>query len=76
MAPSLTLDSYVQIGRNAAGYAHGLPVSPVPTVLDNYARAKLIVRTTLLHARESAEVVSDAEAVTLDVTPTPVPTAS
>ena len=52
------------------------PVSPVPTVLDNYARAKLIVRTTLLHARESAEVVSDAEAVTLDVTPTPVPTAS
>ena len=76
MAPSLTLDSYVQIGRNAAGYALGLPVSPVPTVLDNYARAKLIVRTTLLHARESAEVVSDAEAVTLDVTPTPVPTAS
>jgi hypothetical protein len=76
MAPSLTLDSYVQIGRNAAGYALGLPVSPVPTVLDNYARAKLIVRTTLLHARESAEVVSNAEAVTLDVTPTPVLTAS
>ncbi len=76
MAPSLTLDSYVQIGRNAAGYALGLPVSPVPTVIDNYARAKLIVRTTLLHARESAEVVSNAEAVTLVVTPTPVPTAS
>ena len=56
MAPSLTLDSYRQIGRNAAGYALGLPVAPVPTVLDNYARAKLIVRTTLLHARESAEV--------------------
>jgi propanediol dehydratase large subunit len=76
MAPSLTLDSYVQIGRNAAGYALGLPVSPVPTVLDNYARAKLIVRTTLLHARESAEVVSGAEAVTLELTPTPLPTPS
>jgi propanediol dehydratase large subunit len=76
MAPSLTLDSYRQIGRNAAGYALGLPVAPVPTVLDNFARAKLIVRTTLLHARESAEVVRDAEAVSLDVTPTPVPTAS
>ena len=75
-APSLTLDSYVQIGRNAAGYALGLPVSPVPTVVDNYARAKLIVRTTLLHALESAEVVSNADAVTLDVTPTPVLTAS
>jgi propanediol dehydratase large subunit len=76
MAPSLTLDSYRQIGRNAAGYALGLPVAPVPTVLDNFARAKLIVRTTLLHARESAEVVRYAQAVVLDVTPTPVPVPS
>jgi propanediol dehydratase medium subunit len=76
MAPSLTLDTYVQIGRNAAAYALGVPVAPVPTVLDNFARAKLIVRTTLLHARESAEVVQDAQAVALDVTATPVPTAS
>jgi hypothetical protein len=57
MAPSLTLDSYRQIGRNAAGYALGRAVAPVPTVMDNFARAKLIVRTTLLHARETAEVV-------------------
>ena len=56
MAPSLTLQSYRQIGRNAAGYALGHPVAPVPTVLGNYARAKLIVRTTLLHARETAEI--------------------
>src|SRR3954471_13017259 len=76
MAPSLTLESYRQIGRNAAGYALGLAVAPVPTVLDNFARAKLIVRTTLLHARESAEVVPGAQAVTLDVTPVPVPTPS
>ena len=62
MAPSLTLDSYRQIGSNAAGYALGRPVAPVPTVLDNYARAKLIVRTTLLHAREAAEVVRGARA--------------
>ena len=44
MAPSLTLDSYRQIGRNAAGYALGHAVAPVPTVMDNFARAKLIVR--------------------------------
>ena len=56
MAPSLTLESYRQIGRNAAGYALGRAVAPVPTVMDNFARAKLIVRTTLLHARETAEV--------------------
>src|SRR5205807_9133946 len=65
MAPSLTLDSYRQIGRNAAGYALGRPVHPVPTVLDNFARAKLIVRTTLLHAREAAEVVRGAAPVEL-----------
>jgi propanediol dehydratase large subunit len=65
MAPSLTLESYRQIGRNAAGYALGRGVSPVPTVLDNYARAKLIVKTTILHARETAEVVRDAGPVEL-----------
>ena len=31
----------------------GEAVGPVPTELDNFARAKLIVRTTLLHARET-----------------------
>ena len=67
MAPSLTLDSYRQIGVNAAGYALGRPVAPVPTVLDNYARAKLIVRTTLLHAREAAEVVRGAPPVELEL---------
>jgi hypothetical protein len=69
MAPSLTLESYRQIGRNAGGYALGRPVSPVPTVLDNYARAKLIVRTTLLHAREAAEVVRGAGPVELVLVP-------
>jgi propanediol dehydratase large subunit len=71
MAPSLTLASYRQIGRNAAGYALGRGVAPVPTVLDNYARAKLIVKTTLLHARETAEVVRDAEAVELRLVDVP-----
>jgi propanediol dehydratase large subunit len=65
MAPSLTLDSYRQIGRNAAGYALGHAVAPVPTVMDNFARAKLIVRTTLLHARETAEIERGAAPVEL-----------
>jgi propanediol dehydratase large subunit len=72
MAPSLTLDSYRQIGRNAAGYALGRPVSPVPTVMDNYARAKLIVRTTLLHARETAAIARGARPVELALVGTPI----
>jgi propanediol dehydratase large subunit len=71
MAPALTLASYRQIGANAAGYAHGRTVSPVPTKLDNYARAKLIVRTTLLHAREAAEVVRDAPAQEVELAVAP-----
>ena len=65
MSPLYTLDSYRAMGRNAAGYALGRKVGPVPTRLDNFARAKLIVRTTLLHARETAAVVPGAPAVEL-----------
>ena len=67
MAPSLTLDSYRAIGRNAAGYALRQRVGPVPTVMDNFARAKLIVRTTLLHARETAAITPNAPAVELEL---------
>ena len=65
MSPLYTLESYRAMGRNAAGYALGQRVGPVPTELDNFARAKLIVRTTLLHAREAAAVVPGAPPVEL-----------
>ncbi|HXF97384.1 MAG TPA: propanediol/glycerol family dehydratase large subunit [Gaiellaceae bacterium] len=67
MAPLYTLDSYRAMGRNAAGYALGRRVGPVPTELDNFARAKLIVQTTLLHAREARAVVPDAQTVELEL---------
>ena len=35
--------------------------------IDNFARAKLIVHTTLLHARETAEVARDAAPVELEL---------
>ena len=54
MSPLYTLESYRAMGRNAAGYALGRRVGPVPTELDNFARAKLIVQTTLLHAQRGA----------------------
>jgi propanediol dehydratase large subunit len=73
MSPLYTLDSYRAMGRNAAGYALGLRVGPVPTELDNFARAKLIVKTTLLHARETAAVRPGAAAVELELA---VPVAS
>jgi hypothetical protein len=65
MSPLYTLDSYRAMGRNAAGYALGKRVGPVPTQLDNFARAKLIVRTTLLHARETQAIEQGAGPVEL-----------
>jgi propanediol dehydratase large subunit len=67
MSPLYTLDSYRAIGRNAAGYALGRPVGPVPTEMDNFARAKLIVKTTLLHARETAAVLPGAASVEIEL---------
>jgi propanediol dehydratase medium subunit len=67
MSPLYSLDSYRAMGRNAAGYALGKPVGPVSTLMDNYARAKLIVKTTLLHARETAAIVPGASAVELEL---------
>jgi hypothetical protein len=72
MSPLYTLESYRAMGRNAAGYALGRRVGPVPTELDNYARAKLIVLTTLLHARETQAVVPGAEPVELSLAAAPV----
>jgi len=72
MSPLYTVESYRAMGRNAAGYALGKRVGPVPTQLDNFARAKLIVRTTLLHARESQAVVPGGAALELELVTAPV----
>jgi propanediol dehydratase large subunit len=72
MAPLYSLESYRAMGSNAAGYALGQRVGPVPTELDNFARAKLIVRTTLLHARETQAIEPDAPALELELRATPV----
>jgi propanediol dehydratase large subunit len=72
MSPLYTLESYRAMGRNAAGYALGQRVGPVPTELDNFARAKVIVRTTLLHARETRAVVPGAAPLELVLALPPV----
>jgi hypothetical protein len=67
MAPLLTLESYRAIGANAAAYALGKAASPVPTEIDNFARAKLIVRTALMHAKETEAVEPDAPPLELSL---------
>lgn len=55
-SPSLTLETYEAIGRNAARYAKQERVRPVGVKIDNWARLKLIVKTTLLHRRETEQI--------------------
>ena len=67
-APNLTLESYRWIGRNAACHAKGEPPQPVPVKIDNTARLRLIVQTTLLHHREVQQIQASRGIVQLDVT--------
>jgi propanediol dehydratase large subunit len=67
-APNLTLESYRAIGRNAARYAKAVPVQPVPVQIDNMARLKHIVTTTILHLRETEQIVPGMPAGQLELT--------
>jgi hypothetical protein len=58
-ASNLTIETYRAIGRNAARYVKGEPPFPVPTVIDNMARLKYIVKTTLMHMKETEQVDPD-----------------
>lgn len=69
MAPLLTLDSYRAIGRNAAAYALFARPSPVPAEIDNFARAKHIVRTTLMHSIETDAIVDNAAPLEIRLLP-------
>ncbi len=60
-SPALTLETYREIGRNAARYAQGAAVKPVAVRVDNWARLRLIVKTALLHRAET-DCVADAAA--------------
>jgi hypothetical protein len=55
-APNLDLDTYRQIGRNAARYALVKPTEPVPVRIDSTARLRLIVQTLLLHLQETRQI--------------------
>jgi hypothetical protein len=67
MAPNLTLESYEALGRNAACYATGRAPQPVPMKIDNMARLRLIVQTTLMHHREVRQIDANRGIEALEV---------
>lgn len=55
-SPNLSLETYEAIGRNAAMYAAGKRPQPVAVKVDNTVRLRLIVKTALLHRRETEAI--------------------
>lgn len=52
-APLLSLETYRAIGKNAARYAKGINVKPIPTENDYMVRAKYQVKAALMHTKET-----------------------
>jgi len=65
--PLLTLETYRNIGSNAAQYAKGESPQPVPTLNDQMARPRWQAKAALLHLKETELVRKDAKPV--EVTP-------
>ncbi len=55
-SPALTLETYEAMGRNAARYAKNEAARPIGVKIDNWARLKLIVKTALLHRKETEQI--------------------
>jgi propanediol dehydratase large subunit len=66
-APNLTLESYRALGRNAACYALGRTTEPVPVRIDNMARLKFIVQSTLWHRVEVEAVEPGSSPMEVDL---------
>ncbi len=55
-APLMTTETYRRIGQNAAKYAKGEQVTPVPSVNDPMCRAKYQVKAAIMHIAETEQV--------------------
>jgi propanediol dehydratase medium subunit len=66
-APVITLETYRNIGRNAARYAKGDSPSPVTQMNDQMARPKYQAIAAVFHIRETEFVNPDKKPVDLEV---------
>lgn len=62
-APLMTLETYRHIGQNAARYAKGEQVTPVPSVNDPMVRPKYQVKAALMHIVETEQLDPSIQAV-------------
>ncbi|MCQ6265906.1 propanediol/glycerol family dehydratase medium subunit [Fictibacillus sp. WQ 8-8] len=65
-SPSMTLETYRAIGKNAALYALGESVDPVPSVNDQMARPRYQAIAAILHLREAEQVIKNKKPVEVE----------
>lgn len=65
-APLLTLETYRSIGRNAAKYAKGEVVTPIPIQNDIYSRPRYQVKAALMHTKETEMVINRGPYIEID----------
>jgi propanediol dehydratase medium subunit len=73
-SPLMTLDTYRQVGSNAAQYAKGESPEPVPTLNDQMARPRWQAKAALLHLKETEQIRKQAPPVEVLPQFTEVPT--
>ncbi len=62
-APLMTLETYRQIGKNAAKYVKGEQVVPVPCTNDPMCRPKYQVKAALMHIAETEQLSPEIGAI-------------
>lgn len=65
-APLLTLERYRAIGKNAAKYAKGEVVTPIPIENDIHSRPRYQVKAALMHIQETEMVINRGPYIEID----------
>lgn len=62
-APLITLEMYRAIGKNAAKYAKGVAVIPIPVQSDFMSRPKFQVKAAIMHIKETENVIKNSNSI-------------
>jgi len=65
-APLITLEMYRAIGKNAAKYAKGVAVIPIPVQSDFMSRPKYQVKAAIMHIKETENVIKNGNSIEIE----------
>jgi len=65
-APLITLEMFRDIGKNAAKYAKGMAVIPIPVQSDFMSRPKYQVKAAIMHIKETENVIKNASSIEIE----------